>query len=266
MLDDFSHFCWTFPLRHKYEVHRHLVEFIAFARTQFSVTPKAFQADNGTEFLNRATTDFLSSHGISLGLSCPYTSQQKGKAERILRTINNTIRTLLLHASMPPPYWAEALAVATYLLNQHPSASVHHAIPYQLLHHQLPDYSSLRVFGCLCYPNLNATTSHKLSPRSTPCVFLGYPSSHKGYRCLDMATRRVIVSRHVVFDETVFPFAAAPSVAFVPSSLDFLMQGLSPPADTPPPTAVERSSAPLPSSKAVLLDYQDPAIIYAGPV
>ena len=90
MLDDFSHFCWTFPLRHKSEVHRHLVEFIAFARMQFSVIPKAFQADNGTEFLNRATTDFLSSHGISLRLSCPYTSQQNGKAECILRTTNNT--------------------------------------------------------------------------------------------------------------------------------------------------------------------------------
>ena len=81
-----------------------------------------------------------------------------------------------------------------------------------------------------------------------------------------MATRRVIVSRHVVFDETMFPFVAAPSAASVPSSLDFLMQGLSPPADTPPPTAIERPSAPLPSSKAVLLDYQDPAIIYASPL
>ena len=169
-----------------------------------------------------------------------------------------------LHASMPPPYWAEAFAAATYLLNRHPSASVQHAIPYQLLHQQLLDYSSLRVFGCLCYPNLSATTSHKLSPRSTPCLFLGYPSSHKGY--LRAATRRVIVPCHVVFDETVFPFAATPSAASMPSSLDFLMQGLSPPADTPPPAAVECSSAPLPSSKAVLLYYQDLAIIYAGTV
>ena len=34
----------------------------------------------------------------------------------------------------------------------------------------MPDYS-LRVFGCLCYPNLSATTRHKLSPRSMACVF-----------------------------------------------------------------------------------------------
>jgi hypothetical protein len=59
LLDDFSHYCWSFPLRHKSEVHRHIVEFIAYAQTQFGSTPKSFQADNGTEFVNHTTTSFL---------------------------------------------------------------------------------------------------------------------------------------------------------------------------------------------------------------
>ena len=219
LLDDFSHYCWSFPLRQKYEVHRHIVEFIAYTQTQFGTTPKSFQADNGTEFVNHTTTTFLISLGITLRLSCPYTSPQNGKAERMLRTTNNTIRTMLLHASMPPPYWAEALTTATFLLNRHPSSSIHNQIPHHLLHGTLPDYSSLRVFGCLCYPNLTATSPHKLAPRSAPCVFLGYPSSHKGYRCLDMATRRIIISLHVIFYESMFPFSATS----MPSSLDFLM-------------------------------------------
>ena len=42
LLDDFSLFYMTFMLCHKSKVHRHLVEFIAFAHTQFSITPKAF--------------------------------------------------------------------------------------------------------------------------------------------------------------------------------------------------------------------------------
>ena len=128
-LDDYTHFYWSFPLRHKSDVHHHIVEFIAYANTRFNVTPWSFQADNGTKFVNHATTSFLSARGIQLRLSCPYTSQQNGKAERMLRTINNTIRTLLIHASMPPPYWAEALAAATFVLNRRPSTSVHHAIP-----------------------------------------------------------------------------------------------------------------------------------------
>ena len=158
----------------------------------------------------------------------------------MIHTINNTILTLLIHASMPPPYWAKALAAATFLLNRRPFASVHHAIPYQLLHQKLTDYSSLRIFGCLYYPNLSAMTPHKLSPCSTLCMFHGYPSSHKRYHCLDISTRHVIVSRHAIFDALVFPFAMAASAASVPLSLDFFMQGLS----SPSPSGIERPCTP----------------------
>ena len=74
----------------------------------------------------------------------------------------------------------------------------------------------------MCYPNLQATSSHKLAPRSTACVFLGYPPDHKGYRCFDLTTRRIIISRHVVFDESTFPFARETHPPTT-SSFDFLL-------------------------------------------
>lgn len=55
--------------------------------------------------------------------------------------------------------------------------------------------------------NINHSNIHKLSPRSTPCLFLGYPSQHRGYICLDLKSRKIIISRHVVFDEETFPAA-----------------------------------------------------------
>jgi len=51
--------------------------------------------------------------------------------------LNNTIRTLLIHASMPPTYWAEALATAVVLLNRRPSTSINNDIPYHRLYHNM---------------------------------------------------------------------------------------------------------------------------------
>jgi hypothetical protein len=41
--------------------------------------------------------------------------------------------------------------------------------------------------------------------RSKHCIFLGYSTNQRGYRCLDPISRKVYVSSHVVFDESRFP-------------------------------------------------------------
>ena len=153
-------------------------------------------------------------------MSCPYTSQQNGKAERMIRTTNNVTRTLLFQAFMPPSYWADALATATHLLNRLPTKTLDMSTPYFALHGTQPAYHDLRTFGCTCYPNLTATTPHKLAPRSSLCAFIGYSPDHKGYRCFDLNTNRVIISRHVIFDETTFPFSRHRTST--PHELDFL--------------------------------------------
>ena len=207
ILDDCSHFAWTFPLKFKSDTFSTLANFFSFVSTQFSRTIKSVQCDNGREFDNSTARAFFLTHGVTLRMSCPYTSQQNGKAERILRTLNNITRSLLFQASLSPSYWVEALHTATYLLNRRPSKTLAQQTPYAALHGSPPSYNHLRVFGCKCYPNTSATAAHKLAPRSSLCVFLGYSENHKGYRCLDLASNHLIISRHVVFDESSFPFA-----------------------------------------------------------
>jgi hypothetical protein len=78
-------------------------------------------------------------------------------------------------------------------------------------------------------------------------VFLGYPSTHKGYCCLDLATRRIIISRHVVFDE-FSPFARESPVP--DSSFDFLLDDDSefcycPTNPAVPPPAPAAPSSPI---------------------
>jgi hypothetical protein len=126
----------------------------------------------------------------------------------MIRTTNDTIRTLLLQAHLPARFWAEALHTSTYLLNRLPSIACPAPTPHQALFGSPPRYDHLRVFGCACYPNTAATAPHKLAPRSTLCAFLGYSPDHKGHRCFDLSSRWVLISRHVVFDESAFPYSS----------------------------------------------------------
>jgi hypothetical protein len=220
ILDDFTHYLWTFSLKLKSDTFTTLSNFFAYVSTQFGRTVKAIHCDNRLEFDNSSTHIFLLSNSTQLWMSCPYTSPQNGKAEHIICSVNNVIHTLLIQASLLRRYWAEGLHTATYLLNHLPTTTIQVVCPHLALFGSVPSYEHLRVFGCTCYPNTTATVPHKLSPRSTRCVFLGYSTDHKGYHCLNLLTNHLIVSRHVVFDEDSFPLAASPSL----TDLDFLRE------------------------------------------
>ena len=145
ILDDFSHYLWTFPLRLKSDTFSTLSDFFAYVRTQFNVVVQGIQCDNGTEFDNSSSRIFFLANGIRLRMSCPYTSPQNGKAERIIRTINNIIRSLLFQASIPPRFWAAALSTATYLLNILPTKTLDFSTPY----FSPPEAADVRPLACL---------------------------------------------------------------------------------------------------------------------
>lgn len=138
--------------------------------------------------------------GISHLVSCPHTHQQNGLAEHKHRHIIEVALTLLAHASMPLKFWDEAVLTTVYKKSLMFS-------PIEKLFDTKPAYSFLPTFGCACWPNLCPYNTHKLAFRSKQCAFLGYSSHHKVYKCLDISNGHVYISRDVVFDETVFPFA-----------------------------------------------------------
>ena len=119
------------------------LNFFAHIRTQFGTTIKSVQCDNGREFDNSQARTFFLSHGVALRMSCPYTSQQNGKAERSLRTINNILRSLLFQASLPPVYWVKSLHTATYLVNRLATKTLAFSTPYSSLHSTPPSYDHL---------------------------------------------------------------------------------------------------------------------------
>lgn len=202
----------------KINVFQTLHQFHAFASTHFPTPMNNPQYDNGCEYHNTPLHDFLAFYGILYHFSRPHTSQQNGKTERCIRTINDILCTFVFQAHMPLSYWAEAIHTATYLLNHCPTKNL--STLYEALYRTTPSYAHLRVLGLLCYSNLSAIASHKLTPLFTPCIFLDYLSDRKGYRCLSNSTCHIIISRHATFNETSFPFSRQQHT--LPSVYDFL--------------------------------------------
>ncbi|KAD3337848.1 hypothetical protein E3N88_33369 [Mikania micrantha] len=211
---------WLFPLKRKSDVFETFKQFVTMAERQFSTKLKTVQTDWGGEFRNLSS--FFAQIGIIHRLSCPHTSEQNGIVERRHRHVVETGLTLLAQSHVPQRFWHYAFETAVYLINRMPSRANSTISPFEHVFKRKPDYSFLRVFGCLCFPHLRSYNSNKMDFRSTPCTFLGYDTSHHGYRCFDHSSDRLYIARHVRFHETTFPFSPTPTS---PSSS-------SPPSDT----------------------------------
>ncbi|CAH1438446.1 unnamed protein product [Lactuca virosa] len=200
---------WIFPLKSKSDVFSTFQQFLLTVERQFQTKLKSVQTDWGGEFRN--LSKFFSSLGITHRLSCPHTSEQNGVVERRHRHVVETGLTLLAQSGVPQRFWHYAFDTAVYLINRMPSRTNSNISPFEHVFKHKPDFSFLRVFGCRCYPHLRPYNKHKMDFRSLPCIFLGYSTSHHGYRCFDPLSERLYIARHVRFHEQLFPYQISPS-------------------------------------------------------
>jgi transposase InsO family protein len=204
-VDEFTKFTWVYLLKYKSDTFQVFTQFRSMIDTQFSLPIKILRTDCGGEFLSTPFTQFCLSKGILHHLSCPHTPQQNGAAERKHRHLVQCALALLSQSKLPMSYWSYAISTAAHLINKLPTPNLGNQSPWETLYHVSPDLTHLKTFGCECFPLLTPYTSHKLFPKTTPCVFIGYPLNTKGYYCLNPTTNRIYTSRHVLFNETVFP-------------------------------------------------------------
>ncbi|CAL2267226.1 unnamed protein product [Prunus armeniaca] len=182
--------------------------------TQFNSKVKIVRSDNGPKF---KLENFYALKGIVYQSSCVNTPQQNGVAERKHRHLLNVARALLIQAGLPRQFWGDAILASTYLINRTTTPLLHGTTSYEKLFHQTPNYSHLRVFGCLCFTSTHAQKPSKFDPRATHCIFLGYPYGQKGYRVFNPILKKVFVLQDVTFFEEIFPFQNhAHSVALHP--------------------------------------------------
>ena len=220
-IDDYSRFTWIYFLRSKSEVFQAFKTFLAYVEIQFASVVKVLRSDSGGEYTSNEFHDFLHQKGILSQRSYPYTPQQNGLAERKNRHLLDVVRTLLLESSVPPKFWVEALSTAVYLINRLPSQTLNLDSPYFCLYHQYHDYKHLHTFGCVCFVHLPCHERHKLFAQSFKCAFIGYNTNHKGFVCYDPGSKRIPISRNVIFLENQYFFpthdSSSPEVAILPN-------------------------------------------------
>jgi len=170
-VDDFTRYTWLYPLRNKSDFYTCFLKFQAFVEKHFDRKIKIFQSDGGGEFTSNEFMNHLAYNGIAQQLSCPYTPEQNGLAERKHRHIVETGLTLLFHANVPLKFWVDAFLTSVYLINRLPLSSIGKDTPYFKLFGKHPDYSGLRIFGCQCFPYLKTPGLHKFSRKTASCVF-----------------------------------------------------------------------------------------------
>ena len=142
-------------------------------------------------------------------MSCPHTPEPNGIAEHKHRHIVETGLTFLSQANLPLKFLEDAFVYVVYLINRLPTKSLQYKSSLEVLHKVKPNCSTLKVFGCSCYPLLRPYNSHKLQCRWQSCIFLGYSVQHKGFKCLN-ETNRLYISRDVIFIEFSFLYSHKP--------------------------------------------------------
>ena len=251
-VDAFSRFVWVFPLKLKSDTMLQFLQFKKMVELQFNCSIKCVQTDGGGEF--RPLTKYLTNLGIVHRFTCPHTHHQNGLVERKHRHIVETGLTLLAQSTLPLKFWDHAFVTAAYLINRIPSPILNNTSPYYKLLNKPPDYSTLKVFGCACYPFLRPYNTHKLAYRSQQCIFLGYSSSHKGYKCL-ASDGHIYISKDVVFHEALFPYSSL----FPNSSKTSVPSLVSSSATSVPPLSIPSAASQSSSSISQSLSSNSPS-------
>ncbi|CAI5959273.1 unnamed protein product [Closterium sp. NIES-64] len=161
------------------------------------------RSDQGGEFLGKNFTDFVDGKGIVHDLTCPYTPQQNGMAELEMRTVVESVRTMLLHMGVQHHWWHLALRQAVWVRNcLERSTLPPGTTPHLLLTGQKPNLLLAHVWGCMAqFLVPEQQRGGKLKPKAKWGLHLGVSAASKGWELLDVDADRVVTTSDVVFYE-----------------------------------------------------------------
>ncbi|CAI6002431.1 unnamed protein product [Closterium sp. NIES-65] len=193
----------SFPLRSKGDVTEVLIDWIRAARLQLRQSFGSdfpvlrLHSDRGGVFSSGLLRAYCRARGIRQTFTLPDFPQQNGIAERRIGMVMDVARTSMMHAAAPHFLWPFAVRYAANQINLHPRVSTPETSPALLWTGKVGDASAFHVWGSRAF--VRDLSADKLSPRATPCVFLGFPPDAPGWQFYHPTSRRVSVlpGRHV---------------------------------------------------------------------
>ncbi|KAM0988950.1 hypothetical protein ACFX2A_013056 [Malus domestica] len=200
-IDDCTRMVWVYLMRNKSEVFSIFKKFKMMVELQSGLKIKRLRSDRGGEFTSLEFQEFCEGAGLQKQLTVAYTPQQNGVAERKNRTVVEMTKSMLHDKKMPLSFWGEAVNTSVYLINRCPTKALEKKTPFEAFSGRKPSVKHLKVFGSICYAQIPSQLRHKLEINSVKCVLVGYGSCEKGYRLYNIESRKVILSRDVVFKE-----------------------------------------------------------------
>ncbi|CAI7919452.1 unnamed protein product [Closterium sp. NIES-53] len=200
-----TRFVWVRPVAKKSDVLLEFQKWLVLVERQTKKSVLQLRSDRGGEFLGKKFTDFVDGQGIIHDLTCPYTQQQNGMAEREMRTVVESVRTMLLHMGVQHHWWHLALWQAVWVRNcLERSTLPFGTTPYQLLTGQRPDLSLARIWGCMAlFLVPEQQSGGMLKPKARWGLHLGVSAASKGWELPDVDANWVVTTSDVVFYEAM---------------------------------------------------------------
>lgn len=197
--DDYSNFRSVYFIKGKDEVKKCIENFINKAENITNNKVLYFRSDNGSEIVNKDVRDLFNRRGIIHQTTVPYTPEQNGKAEREIRTLVESARTMLYAAGLPLKLWAEAVHTAAYVLNRTSKSKEEGKTPYETWTNKHFDINELKIFGTPVYVHIPKEKRRKWDSKAEKGVMVGYGEEVKGYRVYFPQYNSVDTKRDVVF-------------------------------------------------------------------
>lgn len=192
--DDRSRLSSLYFLLSKDQAYEAVVDFKKAAELETGHKWLAWRPDNAGELSSNRISTFLSDNGIQLVPPPAHTPALNGVSERLNRTINDKVRSMLALSKLPEAFWAEAARSAVFQKNRTPTRSLgNDAVPVEVWNGGDTDLKHIKVFGSLVTLINHGENQRKLEDKISLCLMLSY-AGHGKYRLYSIRKQKIVIA------------------------------------------------------------------------